>query len=392
MPANPAATIRLFHETFGEKPTVIARAPGRVNLIGEHIDYNGGLVLPLAISRTLWLAARPRADGVIRAVSTNGERAQINLADPDGPEAGHWLRYGFGMARALTNAGVELQGMDVTITSTIPAGSGLSSSAALELALGLALLEFRLRERPVISRPELAQLARQAEVETVGVNCGIMDQFICAMGQAGHALLLDTRTLEYRHVPLSSEKARVVVVDSRVPRTLADSAYNQRRAECEDARQILQEQLGRPLEDLCSVTPPELRSGLSSLSSPLDKRAQHVVGEEARVMAAVEALEAVDLVSVGARMNESHASLRDFYEVSVPELDLLAELAQQTQGVFGARLTGAGFGGCTVNLVAPDAIGSFRRHVTTEYQKATGLKPLVYACQAVSGASLKHIT
>jgi galactokinase len=383
--------MRLFEATFGEAPAVIARAPGRVNLIGEHIDYNGGMVLPLAISRTLWLAARPREDGVLRAVSANGELAEVSLTDSEGPEHGHWLRYGFGMVRALAGAGVKLQGMDVAVTSTIPEGSGLSSSAALELAFGLALLQFRQGVGPRISGPELAQLARQAEVETVGVNCGIMDQFICAMGRAGQALLLDTRTLEYRNVPLSSEHARVVVIDSRVPRALATSAYNQRRAECEEARMTLQTHLGRPLDDLCSVTPAELQSALHTLAPPIDRRAQHVVGEQARVLAAVDALEAGDLVSVGARMNESHASLRDLYEVSVPELDLLVDLAQQTNGVFGARLTGAGFGGCTVNLVAPAAIGSLNRHVTEAYRAATGLTPRIYTCKAVSGASLRRI-
>lgn len=388
MPRARAAQAALQTAFPGAPATILIRAPGRVNLIGEHIDYNGGHVLPLAVSQALWLAARPREDRQVRAFSPEmGAADGFELDDPDGPPGGSWLRYPYGVARALEQDDLTLPGLDVGLASSIPLGAGLSSSAALELAFALTWCT---TTGVKIPRPRLAELCRQAEVETVGVACGIMDQFICALARAGHALLLDTRTLACRHVPLPSDRARIVVVDSRLPRTLAGSAYNQRRAECDQALRLIQQQ--KPgVMTLCDLWPSDLPNLLPLLPPPIDRRCRHAVEENARVLGAVAALDADDLERIGLLMNASHASLRDLYEVSVPELDLLTDLARGVPGVFGARLTGAGFGGCTVNLMSPETVPAFRTQVRRAYRQATGLDPAIYVCRAVSGASVRRI-
>lgn len=375
-----------FAARFGTAPVAVVRAPGRVNLIGEHTDYNEGFVLPLAIDREVLIAARPRDDGVVRLVALDqgGEECAFSL-DAFAPDpARNWSNYVRGVAFLLRQRGLALTGMDAVIAGDVPIGSGLSSSAALLVA---AAVTFQVLSRFPFDRADLARLTQKAENEFCGVKSGIMDQFISALAQAGQALLIDCRDLSYRHVPLPRESA-LVVADTRTSRALAGSAYNTRRAECEAATHALAVELNRPVHSLRDVTSGELARVEARLPSVLAKRARHVVEENARVLAAVEAAARDDLEALGQRMNESHASLRDLYEVSSPELDTMVDLARAQPGVLGARLTGAGFGGCTVNLVRAEVAPAMAPALAQAYQARTGVMPQVYLVRASAGASL----
>lgn len=317
---------------------------------------------------------------------------ELDLDDAPGPPADSWLRYLYGVARVLQEDGVPLTGLDLAITSSVPTGAGLSSSAALELGCALAWLAAQPGvPRTIQPTPHLAELCRRAEVEYAGVACGIMDQFVCAMAQRGQALLLDTHSLDFRQIPLPPDRVRIVIVDSQVPRTLATSAFNERRAECGRSLKLLQQVHRTPLESLCDLRPADLVPLLPRLPAPLDRRVRHVVEEDARVLEAVAAFEHGDLNRVGQLMHESHRSLRDLYEVSAPELDLLVHLANEIPGVFGARLTGAGFGGCTVNLVAVDSVSRLRGELPRAYRRATGREASVYVTRASAGAGARRI-
>jgi galactokinase len=373
-----------FRERFEGEPIVV-RAPGRVNLIGEHTDYNDGYVLPMAIDRDVMLVVRPRDDRKVRLYSLDFDgEATWELSDTarDGSEP--WSNYIRGVAIELQGAGIELRGMEGVVQGNVPIGSGLSSSAALEVAAATAFLA---TSGVTLDGVRVAQLCQRAEQQFVGVQVGIMDQYIAALGRAGHALFIDCRTLEHRAIPLKEAGFRVVVADSRASRELAGSAYNTRRGECDAAVATLQADLPhvRALRDVS--TADFLRYG-AALETTVGRRARHVIGENERVLRAITALEAGDLAVLGALMNESHESLRFDYEVSSRELDALVAAARQVEGCLGSRLTGAGFGGCTVSLVREEALPSFIDHVEHKYRRHTGLTAILYVSRAVDGASV----
>jgi galactokinase len=376
-----ARAVRAFAERFGAAPEFVARAPGRVNLIGEHTDYNDGFVFPVAIDRAVWIAGRARGDRLVHLHSLDfGDQATVDLAAPE-HRRGHWAEYVAGMAWALADAGVPTpRGVEGVMAGNVPVGAGLSSSAALELAVARALLAAA-GDEASWDPPRVARIAQRAENAWVGVNSGIMDQMISAAGRGGHALLIDCRTLETRAVPMGSEA--VVVLDTGTRRGLVDSAYNERRAQCEAAAR----HFGVPaLRDVDAAT---FAARAHELDDVTRRRARHVVTENARTLAAAEALAAGDAAAAGRLMDESHASLRDDFEVSRRELDVIVELARAQPGCYGARMTGAGFGGCAVALVAPDAADALAREVAARYEAEVGITPAVYVCAPSEGASLE---
>jgi len=372
-----------FVEIFGEEPVAVVRAPGRVNLIGEHTDYNDGYVLPVAIDRSIWVAASPRQDRqvIIHALDF-GESVAFSLDHIERDEARPWSNYQRGVACFLEERGFDLPGLNAVIIGDVPIGSGLSSSAAVEVSMAYAwqvLAGFEL------SSVELALLCQRAENEFVGMNCGIMDQFVAALGQRDHALLIDCRSLEYQPIPLPAQ-AVIVVADTTKRRGLVDSEYNIRRRECEEGVRILQRHLSgvRALRD---VSVREFEEHKEQLPGKVRQRCRHVIYENERVLRSVASLRAGDLLAFGRLMNESHISLRDDYEVSCPELDIMVEAAWRVDGVYGSRMTGAGFGGCTVSLVAKEAVEDFRVEVAAAYEEATGIAPKIYVCRAEEGVS-----
>ncbi len=335
----------LFRERFGTRPDVIARAPGRVNIIGEHVDYNDGLVLPIAIDLYLVVCARRRADNVIQVHS-----AELNQTVTLQPGTDHrnqgWSSYVAGVAELVHRAGGDLTGADLIVVSDLPQGGGLSSSAALEAASALALMALG---RVALPPERIATLCRAAEHEWAGVQCGIMDQYAVLLARENHALLLDCQSLEYEHVPIPRE-AHFVILDSGASRELAQSAYNIRVAECHRAATLLGV---ASLRDLDATHLDEL---LTRLPDPLDRRVRHVVTETARVQQAADALRRGELNDCGALMSQSHESLRDDYEVSSPALDAVVAGAERVQGVLGCRLTGAGFGGFAIALAVESTL------------------------------------
>jgi len=369
-----------FIELYGPQPRVFS-APGRVNLIGEHTDYNEGFVLPMAIDRRTFVAAAPRDDRTIRAASTNeGGRIEFEIGREysDGPD---WGRYVYGLAECLRREEFDLRGADLLIASDVPIGAGLSSSAALEISTGFALLDV---SEQMFDPVDLALVAQRAEREFAGTRCGIMDQYVACLGIQGHALLIDCRSLEYRAAPIDLDNARVVVCDSMVKHNLASGEYNRRRAECEDGVGRLAKYLP-DIQALRDVEIDEFDLYAGALPESIRRRCNHVITENARTIAAVEALGRGDLVRFGELMYASHESLRRDYEVSCRELDLLVAIASRCDGVFGARMTGGGFGGCTVNLVASDAVDEFITTIGREYEKETGMRPNRYICQPSAG-------
>lgn len=364
-----------FLARFGEAPKHLVRAPGRVNLIGEHTDYNDGFVLPLAIERAVWIALRPRHDRRVQLFSL--EFASEGQFDLDHLEkSGGWLEYPKGVAWALQGAGLELRGFDGVLSGDVPRGAGLSSSAALELAVAKA---FHAVSGFAWEPTRMAQLAQQAENRWVGVNCGIMDQLISAAGVAHHALLIDCRSLELTPVPLPSG-SKVVILDTATRRGLVDSAYNERRRQCEAASRFF------GVAALRDVSLAQFNAA-TRLEPLIAKRARHVISENERTLQAAEAMRQGDSVRLGQLMNASHASLRDDFEVSSAALNTMVELAQAHSGCFGARLTGAGFGGSAVALVAESQSAPFAAEVSANYQRRTGLVPQVTVTTASQGAS-----
>jgi galactokinase len=370
----------------GRNAIRIVRAPGRVNLIGEHTDYNDGWVLPVAIDLGISIALVPTGDRRVEVtLAATGEGAGFDL-EAIGPATGTWIDYLAGTAWALQEAGLAVRGFRGLLASNLPQGSGLSSSAALELAAAHALSP---DGRPATDRMTLARIAQRAENVYVGVNCGLMDQFASAFGEPGSALLLDCRTLEHRTVALPLDDVALVACHSGSPRRLEASAYNERRAQCEAAvAAIAAAEPGvRALRD---VTPAMLDRVRERLDPVAVARAEHIVTENERVHAAIAAFEDRDLAAIGRLFAASHASLRDRYEVSSPELDALVAIAGETSGVVAARLTGAGFGGCTINLVRRDALDRFREAVTREYPARTGLTPMILEVEPARGAEVIH--
>ncbi|MGA8183608.1 MAG: galactokinase [Terriglobia bacterium] len=371
-----------FQKTFGSAPDVTVRAPGRVNLIGEHTDYNDGFVLPAAIDRAIEFGARRRKDRVVRAYSIDfQEQVEFSLEAIEKDNEHPWSNYLRGVLKFLQEDGHSFTGIDVAFGGNVPREAGLSSSAAVEVgAVALSMKLFNIELDPL----EVVRLARRAENDFVNVPCGIMDQFACALGKRDHALFLDCRNLSYRHIPLSG-RVKIVVCYSGVRRALAASEYEIRLKQCRQAVAQLGT-TGLAVKSLREIDLTDLEVGRHSLSEILLKRARHVVSENDRVLKAVKDLEQGDLESFGRLMVASHESLRDDYEVSCRELDVLVDLALKQPGVLGARMTGAGFGGCTVNLVLAGAAESFAEAVQEGYNKATGLNAEVYVCEASDGA------
>ena len=359
----------------------VVRAPGRVNLIGEHTDYNLGLVLPAAIDLEIRIAFVPTADRRVELVSdATGERASFDL-DAIGPRAGGMAAYVAGTAWALAEAGIPTRGLRGILASSLPRASGLSSSAALELAAAWALAA----DPAAIPPLELARICQRAENAYVGVNCGLMDQFASACGVAGAGMLLDCRSLDWRPVALPLATHTLVVVHTGSPRSLSASQYNARRAQCEAAAAALA--VDDPgIRSLRDVTEAMLPAVATRVDGETLRRCRHVVTENARVAASIEALAAGDLAAVGRAWAGSHASLREDFEVVSPELDALVDIAGRVPGVAAARMTGAGFGGCTVNLVERGAVPALRKRILAEYPARTGLSPRVFAVDAVAGA------
>jgi galactokinase len=370
-----------FARAFGGPPELIVRSPGRVNLIGEHTDYNDGWVLPAALDRGTDVAARPRDDRMLRVVAPLLHAEDLvpldDLRPAEGPE---WTRYVRGSAALVAESGCVLPGADLLIDSDLPVGAGLSSSASLELGVAMALLHLA---GVTWDTGRLARLGQRVENEIVGVRSGIMDQLAVAGGTAAHAVLIDCRSLTIEQVPLPA-RVRILILDTAVPRTLAGSAYNDRRAECESALTALR--LAQPdLRALRDVTPELLATEEGRLKDVELRRARHVVSENQRVLHAAAALRADDIEAFGRLMRASHASLRDDYEVSGPELDAIVDIAVETDGVFGARLTGAGFGGCAVALVAADLAEHAAGTITERYRRATGRPGTAAICVPSAG-------
>ncbi len=382
---------KMFCEIYGGSPDDlrIFASPGRVNLIGEHIDYCGGFVLPAALTLDTVIVMRVRKDRKIRLAATDlPDRVELDLDNLEPARNLKWGNYQAGVADELQKAGYTLVGADMLYDDTVPHGAGLSSSAAIEVATAFALAKTGFEHGGIDKNPdpvEMALISRRAENNFCGVSCGIMDQFASAMGKKDHAILLNCSTLEYRYVPLRLGKYCIILADTKKKRSLADSKYNERFAEVSKGLRILRNHLPQ-INNLCDMTPEDLKNHIDKIEDPvIRRRVEHVVMENARVHKSIEALEKNDIGLFGEYMKEAHESIRDLYEVTGPELDAMFEEALAVPGVVGARMTGAGFGGCTVNIVERDAADEFISVVGKNYEKRTGLKPAFYICDIGDG-------
>jgi galactokinase len=377
-----------FTTAFGHAPDAVFFAPGRINLIGEHTDYTGGHVLPASIDLGAWMASSPRDDGKVLIHSTNQLSPVVfsmNELNDERDDQLHWGDYTKGVARLLGkylgSSGMTLRGVNACVFSTLPLGAGLSSSAALEVATAHTLLHHARTTMPLM---QLAQLCQQAENEYVIARCGLMDQFIVLHGQANTAMQFDCEQLTSRAIPLP-QNASWLICNSMVKHSIATGGYNQRRAECEQLQQALRQHC--PQRHLLrELTDTDLATLQPHVSAMLNRRLAHVVTENRRVMHMMLALEASDLSRMGALLNASHASLRDDFEVSCQELDLLTDIALRQPGVLGSRMMGGGFGGCTLNLVRDDALASVQDALRHDYQQQTGVSPWLYVCRIGPGA------
>ena len=378
--------VQAFQQHFADAPQYVSRGPGRVNLIGEHTDYNDGFVLPVAIKRDVRFAFRPRQDRQVRVFSAEfGEQAVLDLDALRFNPNQLWGNYIQGMAQSLEEEGVRLLGIDAVVSGNVPRGSGLSSSAALEIAAAHAFLTAA-GAADALPGTRIAQLAQRAENRFVGVNCGIMDQFISQLGRANHALLIDCRSLDYSLVPMPADAA-LVIGNTRASRSLASSAYNERRSECEQGVKLLQASLPdvRALRD---VTSEQLEEYRAHLPEAVYRRCRHVISENERVLQMVNALQSGRLTGAGELMNASHTSLRDDYLVSSAALDAMVDAMRSVPDCYGARLTGAGFGGCAVALVKLGSEQAVADAIFERYPKATNIWPEVYLSHAADGASV----
>lgn len=378
---NASELARRFEQIFASQPQIF-RAPGRVNLIGEHTDYNDGYVMPAAIGFFTQVAIAPRLDRklTVRSGEFDGD-FEFDLDHLPAQRTGTWCDYVLGVAVSLQQAGYSLRGANLLVGGGVPIGAGLSSSAAVEVATALALLSLNGERLPL---PQIARLCQKAENKFVGARVGIMDQFVSCMGKAGHAFFLDCRSLEFKHVPLPAE-IRLVICNTMVKHALATGSYNTRREECEEGVKVLA-QWDPQIRSLRDVSAAFLEQHLKDLRDVVGKRCSHVIQENQRVLDAVESLRQGNLMRLGGLMRESHRSLRDLYEVSCRELDIMVEAAEGLPGYCGGRMTGGGFGGCTVNLVRAGNAEEFAAQISTRYEEATGIKPSVYVCSAENGA------
>ena len=360
---------------------MLVQAPGRVNLIGEHTDYNDGFVMPGAIQFQTTIGIAPRGDRRLTLLSQNyAEQAEFDLEELPQHARRHWSDYVVGVAHKLAEQGIRLPGMNVLLYGDVPQGAGLSSSASLEVATCLAFLEVSEKK---MEGAAMARLCQRAENEFVGARCGIMDQFVAVFGRKDHALLLDCRSLEHQYQPLP-EGVRLVVCNTMVHHSLAGGGYNQRRKECEAGAHFFSTKVPG-VKALRDVSIEDFERYNAELQEIVRKRCRHVITEDARVIRAAEALARGDMRLLGRLMWESHASLRDDFEVSCRELDAMVELAVKIDGVYGARMTGGGFGGCTINVVKSDMVEFFQSKVAAGYELATGQRPEIYVCTAGDG-------
>ncbi len=382
---EPGELVQRFAEWCGVRPSVVS-APGRVNLIGEHTDYNDGFVMPSAIGLCTRVAVSAREDRrlAIRSGQIPGE-FEFDLDHLPARGMGDWCDYVVGVAVVLRQNGHALKGANLWVESEVPIGAGLSSSAAIEVACALALMELDGIALPMV---ELARLCQRSENTFIGARVGIMDQFVSCLGKAGNALLLDCRSLEFEFIPIP-DRVRMVVCNTMVKHQHAGGEYNRRREECEEGVKILARWYPE-IRALRDVSGDQLAEHEKDIPEKIFRRCRHVVEENARVQEGARRLRAGDLNGFGELMRESHRSLRDLYEVSCRELDLMAEAAEGLPGYYGGRMTGGGFGGCTLNLVEATSAEEFGELISMRYQAAMGIEPAVYICSAAGGARVEH--
>jgi galactokinase len=379
-----AEELKAVHEAAGQHATRLFRAPGRVNLVGEHTDYSGGFCMPAALHFETRIAASPRTDRSLKLRSIEfRETVEIDLDAPFPAPRKHWSSYCLGVIWSLREAGINVPGADLTITGDVPQGAGLSSSASLEVATATALLGLAGETLP---GPQLAKICQRAENDFVGAPCGIMDQFIAANGRQGSALILDTRALTFELAPIPAH-LRLVIANSMVKHSLADGgAYALRRREVEEAAQTIAAY--KPsVQQLRDATPADLEACKPRMSEPAYKRARHVISDSQRVLDGLTLLRAGDIAAFGQLLNAAHASYRDDFEASCEECDLLQQIGREQPGCYGSRLTGGGFGGCVVNLVEADAAELFAETLRARYLEQTGMRAEVYLCSTADGAS-----
>jgi galactokinase len=378
----PGEILKLFEERFGTGLTPeIYRAPGRVNLIGEHTDYNLGFVFPIAIEMACYIAIAPAEHGKLRVYSRDlGAEHSVSVRDVgEAKPTATWSDYVVGVARELVRDAVPLHACDLYVASEIPAGSGLSSSAAIEIATAMALLGSR-----NLDKLEVARLGQRAETQFVGMPSGIMDQYASVFGHEGAAIQLDCRSLTHKYVELP-QAVQIIAVNSLVRHELGTSAYRHRVAECREAVEIVQ-RTHPEVQSLRDVTPEMFEEVKDAMPEIPRRRARHVISDSERVLQLGDAARAHDLIAMGKLFLASHRSMKEDYEITCPEIDFLVEKAIELPGVYGARMTGGGFGGCTVNLVAPDSLEQFQSELGMAYQERFGLQPAFYKCQPAAGA------
>jgi galactokinase len=382
---NTAQLKETFVGLYGESEhkSFLYFSPGRVNLIGEHTDYNGGYVFPCALSFGTYLVVRKNGGRLVRFATTNFDhRGEVNLDEPFEKEGKSWINYPVGVLNEFRKKAKEIEGVDLLYSGDIPNGAGLSSSASIEMVTAFAMNHiFGFG----FDRMELVKLSQQAENQYVGVNCGIMDQFASGMGEAGHALFLNCDTLDYERVPLKLNGMKIVIANTNKRRGLADSKYNERRTQCESAVEAIRKE--KNIRHLSDLDLEEFNALSHLITDETEKRrARHVITENTRTLRAIEALNQDDLTSFGRLMNQSHDSLRDDYEVTGKELDTLVEEARKIKGTIGSRMTGAGFGGCTVSIVEDEQVEAFIREVGKAYHERTGLKADFYVAEIGDGS------
>jgi len=382
---------KIFKEKFTD--TGLAKgafsAPGRVNLIGEHTDYNEGFVLPMAIGKEIIMLGQLRNDRLVQVYDlVYKTEIKFSLDNLTPLKKDTWANYLMGVMDEIQNAGYPLQGANIIFNSNIPQRAGLSSSAALEVVTALTMAKLNLLEiKPV----EMAHLCRRAENNFVGVSCGIMDQYVSCLGKKNYTLFIDCRSNDYELIPFKNHNYQIIICNSKIQRGLADSEYNRRREECKRANDFFTHRLGSKIRALRNVTIEEFKRYEKHLPETIARRARHVISENYRVQAGVQALREGNFSAFGQLMIESHRSLKNDYEVSCPELDLLVDLALKQEGVLGARMTGAGFGGCTVNLIEKNYIDAFKKSIKNKYKKITGINPDIYITLPAEGAKVLEL-
>ncbi|MBA7497629.1 Galactokinase [subsurface metagenome] len=382
---------KIFNEKFTDTGLTKGAfsAPGRVNLIGEHTDYNDGFVLPMAIGKKIIMLGQLRNDRLVQVFDlVYKTKIEFSLDSLTPLIKDTWANYLMGVMDEMQKAGYPLQGANLIFISNIPKGAGLSSSAALEVVTALTMAKLNLLE---IEPVEMAHLCRRAENNFVGVACGIMDQYVSCLGQKKYALFIDCRTNEYELIPFRNHDYQIVICNSKIQRGLINSEYNKRREQCKKATEFFAHKLGHKIQALRDVTIDEYKKYQAQLPEIIARRARHVISENYRVQAGIQALRTVNYSTFGQLMIESHQSLKDDYEVSCEELDLLVDLASIQEGVLGARMTGAGFGGCTVNLIEQNYIDGFKKSIKNEYKKITGIIPDIYVTPPDEGAKVLEL-